>query len=74
MKKLIASVLVSAAVATAASAGTPVESTGDDVVEDVYDVVPVAASSSGMGATGAVAAIAGVILVGAALASSSGTD
>ncbi len=74
MKKLIASVLVSAAVATAASAGTPVESTGDAVVDDVYDEVPVAASSSGMSPAGAVAIAAGVILVGAALASSSGTD
>ncbi|WP_299926500.1 hypothetical protein [uncultured Pelagimonas sp.] len=73
MKTLIASVLVSAAVATAASAGG-MDAPVDNVVDDVYDAVPVAASSSGLGATGAVAVAAGVILVGAALASSSGTD
>lgn len=73
MKKLIASVLVSAAYATAAAAGgydAPVQ----DTVDDVYDAVPAAASSSAAGAGTTLAIVAGVVLVGAALASSSGTD
>lgn len=72
MKTLIASVLASAVVATAAVAGN-YDEPAVVVVDDVYEEVP-AASSSGMGAGTTLAIVAGVVLVGAALASASGTD